>query len=307
MRKIKKYFIPHKENDYLPHFFRTRTLVVLVLILGGLSFFLARVSVFISRTDYLAAIYPKLLETLANESRQSASGEKILSVNQLLEEAARLKAEDMAKNGYFAHTSPDGKTPWYWLDKASYVFKYAGENLAINFTDSEETHKAWLASELHRANIMNEKFSEIGVGMAKGIYQGRPTVFVAEFFGTPADQPFPVEVKKRLEAAAPVTPPGELAVAIPEVGPKVLAETAAAEPLPKVSWWERILASPNTFTGQLYLGFAALTLILIGVAVLAEIRLHHISIWINGFILILAILLILFLNNYFYFVPSLIL
>ena len=307
MRKIKKYFIPHKENDYLPHFFRTGTLVVLVLILGGLSLFLARVSVFVSRTDYLAAIYPKLLETLANESRVGASGEKTLSINPLLEEAARFKAEDMAKNGYFAHTSPDGKTPWYWFDKANYVFKYAGENLAINFTDSEETHKAWLASELHRANIMNEKFSEIGVGMAKGTYQGRPTVFVVELFGTPADQPFPVEVKKRLEAAAPATPPEELAVAIPEVGPKVLAETATAEPLPKISWWERALASPRTFTDRLYLSLAALALILIGIAVLAEIRLHHVSIWIIGFILVLSILFILFLNNYFYFVPSMIL
>ena len=133
MRKIKKYFIPHKENDYLPHFFRTGTLIALVLILGVLFFFLTRVSIFLSQTDYLAAIYPKLLEALANESRQSSLVEKTLSVNTLLEEAARLKAEDMAKNGYFSHTSPDGKTPWHWLDRVGYAFKYAGENLAINF------------------------------------------------------------------------------------------------------------------------------------------------------------------------------
>jgi len=305
---LKKYFIPHKGNDYLPHFFRTGALIILVFVLGLFSFFLFRFSIFLSQTDYLAAIYPKLLETLANESRQSSRLEKTLSVNPLLEEAARLKAEDMVKNGYFSHNSPDGKTPWYWLDRTGYAFKYAGENLAVNFTDSEETHKAWLASESHRENIMNEKFSEIGVAVASGIYQGRPTTFVVEFFGTPADQVFSEQVKKRLNEAVFETPSKELAVEVPEVGAqKVLAQSSEADFAPSVSWRERVLASFYTFTDRLYLGLAVLVFILIGAAALVEIRLHHISIWINGFILILAILFMLFLNNYFHFAPTFIL
>jgi len=53
----------------------------------------------------------------------------------LLEQAAQLKANDMAEKGYFAHTSPDGKTPWEWLKDVSYPFLAAGENLAVNFLD----------------------------------------------------------------------------------------------------------------------------------------------------------------------------
>jgi uncharacterized protein YkwD len=45
-----------------------------------------------------------------------------------------MKANDMATLSYFAHTSPSGLTPWHWFAKANYVFSYAGENLAIDFS-----------------------------------------------------------------------------------------------------------------------------------------------------------------------------
>ena len=60
---------------------------------------------------------------------------------------------DMAEKSYFAHTSPEGLTPWYWITLAGYRFSLAGENLAIDFTESEDVENAWMNSPAHRASI----------------------------------------------------------------------------------------------------------------------------------------------------------
>jgi hypothetical protein len=94
----------------------------------------------------------------------------------------------MAANEYFAHYSPDGVSPWHWFNRAGYVYAHAGENLAIHFTDSTEVVEAWMKSPAHRANIVDSKYTEIGVGTAKGTYEGYDTVFVVQLFGTPGKQ-----------------------------------------------------------------------------------------------------------------------
>ena len=121
---------------------------------------------------------------LTNENREE-SHVGLLERSTVLDEAARQKAEHMAEGSYFAHNSPDGVTPWYWFDKVGYQYAYAGENLAVHFTDSGEVVKAWMDSPGHRANILSEDYREIGIGTAKGEYQGFPTVFVVQMFGTP--------------------------------------------------------------------------------------------------------------------------
>ena len=121
-----------------------------------------------------------------NQQRESLGlGE--LKVNEKLKEAAQAKANDMASKGYFAHYSPDGKTPWYWIDQVGYNYRAAGENLAVNFDYSKDVVNAWMNSPTHRANIVKAKYTDIGIGIAEGFYQGRPTVFVVQLFGTPKD------------------------------------------------------------------------------------------------------------------------
>lgn len=138
----------------------------------------------ISYKGFLANIASGVLIDLTNMDRASLSIDK-LTASPLLEEAANLKAKDMAEKGYFAHTSPEGITPWYWFSEVGYRFKYAGENLGVNFTDSNLLHQAWLDSVKHKKNILNENFTEIGVGTAEGIYKGRSAVFVVQMFGSP--------------------------------------------------------------------------------------------------------------------------
>ncbi len=225
-RILRKYFIPHEANEYQPHLLRRASIfrlsIVAVLLLIGTSF----QSVLLSRLDLTAAILPRVLVDFTNESREE-NGLAPLKINSLLEKAALLKAEDMAKNGYFSHTSPDGLTPWHWFGEAGYLFSAAGENLAVDFVDSGAVNKAWLNSPRHRANILGYKFTEIGIAAARGNYQGKETLFVVQMFGHPflpfvqtTADPLP-ELAKTVVETIPAKANGaeELRVAGEAVGP----------------------------------------------------------------------------------------
>ena len=101
---------------------------------------------FFALADYSAfasGITSENVIELVNKSRIK-EGLKALVENGKLSAAARDKANDMAKKDYFAHTSPSGATPWYWLKKNEYDYKYAGENLAINFESAEQQKEEWM-------------------------------------------------------------------------------------------------------------------------------------------------------------------
>ncbi len=134
--------------------------------------------------DLTASVIAADVAELTNENRTD-HGLPALSVDPLLTEAAQLKAEDMAKRSYYAHISPDGKSPLYWLNKVGYKYLNAGENLVIDRTTSEEAVDAWMDSPDHRENILRPQFTEIGIGVAEGKYDGVRTIFVVQEFGTP--------------------------------------------------------------------------------------------------------------------------
>src|SRR3989344_5239355 len=166
---IKKYIVPHEENNFRPHILRAVGVMVLLVLIVG-AFFGSQIHrLALTAGNFLANVLPAVLVDLANADR-GANRLASLSINPLLEEAARLKAEDMVSKGYFAHTSPEGITPWYWFSRAKYTFAYAGENLAINFNDSSAVNTAWMNSPSHRANILNGNFTEVGIAATKGVY-----------------------------------------------------------------------------------------------------------------------------------------
>lgn len=187
-RFFKKYFIPHTDNDFRPHILQ-RAALIGILLFVVVSFTASNLqSLFVISSDwFISTILPAVIIDLTNEERTdgSLSG---LTRSPLLDEAARLKAEDMAANEYFSHDSPEGVTPWYWFREVGYTYTYAGENLAVHFTDSGEVVDAWMDSPGHRRNILDEHYTEIGIGTAKGSYKGFPTVFVVQLFGQPVDQ-----------------------------------------------------------------------------------------------------------------------
>jgi len=184
-QKLKHFFIPCEENTYRPHFLERFSMgVMLFMVL--LTFAMANIQalLWMSSEWMTSAILPAVIVERTNVERGTETLQA-LSRNTLLDQAATLKAQDMAEKGYFAHYSPEGVSPWFWFEQAGYNYLHAGENLAVRFTDSREVVDAWMNSPTHRANIMNGSYTEIGIGTARGEYKGSPTVFVVQLFGTP--------------------------------------------------------------------------------------------------------------------------
>ena len=162
----------------------------IMAVLAVMTFFFANFQALLWQSSnwLVSTVLPAVVVDLTNQERL-ANNEVKLQRNATLDEAARLKAEHMVENEYFSHFSPDGVSPWYWFDEADYVYAHAGENLAIHFTDSSELVEAWMNSPAHRKNITNNLYTEIGVGTARGTYDGYETVYVVQLFGTPAVDP----------------------------------------------------------------------------------------------------------------------
>jgi len=117
-----------------------------------------------------------------------------LSLNSTLSQIAGLKGADMIANNYWAHTSPEGKTPWSFFTQGDYRYLYAGENLARDFSDSSSVVNAWMSSSTHRDNILSTRYQEIGIAIIHDTFQGQPTTLVVQMFGTPVSAALPDKV-----------------------------------------------------------------------------------------------------------------
>ncbi|MET9652495.1 CAP domain-containing protein [Streptomyces sp. NPDC006460] len=73
-------------------------------------------------------------------------------------------SQDMAARGFFDHTDPDGASPWVRAQKAG-IASMGGENIARGQVDAAAVMQSWMASDGHRANILNCDFKTIGVGV----------------------------------------------------------------------------------------------------------------------------------------------
>jgi len=189
MKRLRNIFIPHEDNNHSPTMLQ-KTAMMGMACLVLLSFVMSSLHTLLWQySDWLVGtILPAVVTDLTNTERHSYSAQPLVR-NTLLDEAARMKAEHMAAESYFSHYSPGGISPWFWFERVGYVYAHAGENLAVHFSDSAAVVDAWMKSPTHKANIVNHKYSEIGIGVARGRYEGFDTVFVVQLFGTPAQPP----------------------------------------------------------------------------------------------------------------------
>ena len=200
------HFVPHERNYHHPHVLKHRVLAgysILLVLLKVLAI-IAPIAL-PSSSLYSSAITPENIVNLTNQTRDNLDLPK-LAVNDLLTQAAAAKAQDMAANNYFAHISPSGLTPWSWMIQAGYKYKYAGENLAVHFTSAEGVQEGWLASPSHRANIVNQNYTEIGIGVVMGEFEGYPTTFVVQMFGTSSTATQPIAVVTVPPSTSTTTP-----------------------------------------------------------------------------------------------------
>jgi len=190
----------------------------------------------------VSTVLPATVVELTNDERLEVN-QAPLRRSATLDAAAQMKAAHMAENEYFSHYSPDGVSPWFWFDQSGYTYAHAGENLAIHFTDSTEVVDAWMRSPSHKKNIVSGIYTEIGVGTARGEFEGFETVYVVQLFGTPGAALVAPPVSQSVAIAqAPTPPPAPVVTEAPAVAaaatpaevPVVLVEPApvAAEPTP---------------------------------------------------------------------------
>lgn len=327
-KTFKKYFVPHPGNDHKPHILRERSVFAIVTIVVALFLISLAGTYIVKNIPSLASIQSAFLVDLANQDRAS-SGLKQLTINDNLAAAAQMKATDMSQKSYFAHTSPEGKTPWYWIDQAGYAYVYAGENLAVNFDESEDVENAWMNSPAHKANILNNHYTEIGIATAEGMYKGEKTTFVVQMFGSPKKSvvlegiqntitPKVAEAAEKTSAALPEkaaisvpvsgevvetpTPSHEetfMSFENPDATPEDLAQAEtgnADQHVTYTNWFERALVSPSRVVHDAYLALAALIVFSLILKIFIEIRLQHPKNIAYGVILLAIIVFFMYMN-----------
>lgn len=120
-----------------------------------------------------------------NQERQSLKL-PTLKWNNTLAKAASLKLDDMFAAQYFDHVSPQGLGPGDVAKKAGYEFVLVGENLALgDFNDDADLVEGWMNSPGHRANILHEGFTELGIAVARGEFEGKTVWLAVQSFGKP--------------------------------------------------------------------------------------------------------------------------
>ena len=230
---LENLFLPHPKTHKKAHLISPQALVVYILLFITLQFGIRGLS--LAKPDILGIssnVEVSELITLTNQARQSY-GLPALSENSALDQAAAAKAKNMFEENYWAHYSPSGKDPWGFITSAGYKFSYAGENLAKNFQTSSEVVNAWMASPKHRENILNNRYTDIGMAVARGTLNGQDTVLVVQEFGTPA------------EYVAKKTAPAEVA-ATSQTPPLPPGSASLNSPAPRAS----ITPSPATLAGN---------------------------------------------------------
>lgn len=183
---IKLAIVPHKRNQYRPHLTRRYGLAIILILVFGMQLgynFLKTGQVLGRESDITIT---SLFES-TNQERVN-SGAKKLSLNDKLNQAAYLKAQDMLNNQYWSHDSPNGTEPWKWFGDVGYNYNKAGENLAKNFSTTRGVMTAWLNSLEHKKNVLNPDYEDVGFAVASGYMNGEPISLVVALYGMPAEK-----------------------------------------------------------------------------------------------------------------------
>ena len=196
---------------------------------------------------YASEISVSEVIALSNQKRHD-NGLPGLTENSLLNQAAYAKGQDMLAKDYWAHVSPEGIQPWKFFTDSGYTYRYAGENLARDFSNAGSTVEAWMASTSHRDNLLSNKYQEIGVAVVEGDLNGVDTTIIVQLFGTKYAQTTPTTIVEEqpgpeqiaVSNVLPTVVPTLVTTAVPTSQPQpsqaiVPAEIADLTPTPLTS------------------------------------------------------------------------
>lgn len=106
----------------------------------------------------------------ATNLERERAGLPALRMNATLTAIARARVQDMAANDYFAHFGPEGQSAFALVADAGLRFSAIGENLARVRGDEtssvEFAIQNFMASSMHRGNVLNDRYAQVGIGVA---------------------------------------------------------------------------------------------------------------------------------------------
>lgn len=102
--------------------------------------------------------------------------------NAELSRVARFKSQDMIDKKYFSHESPTYGSPFVMMENFGLRFSAAGENIAYGQQTASSVMNSWMNSAGHKANILSQSFTHIGVGVAK---MANGTLYWTQMFMNP--------------------------------------------------------------------------------------------------------------------------
>jgi hypothetical protein len=111
-----------------------------------------------------ASAYEREVFDLVNKER-ALHGLSALEWCVELAEVARDHSTDMMYGEFFAHVTPDGRTPGDRVRAAGLSFTFVGENLGRGYRTPEAVVLAWMNSPGHRSLILHERPTLMGVGL----------------------------------------------------------------------------------------------------------------------------------------------
>ncbi|MBQ9849121.1 MAG: CAP domain-containing protein [Clostridia bacterium] len=91
------------------------------------------------------------------------------------------RSEEIAWSGVREHTRPDGRKCFTIFKEAGFETGTAGENLGYGFDYPEDVCQAWKESRTHYNNIMNKKFTKVGIGVAADPDKNGKLIFSLHF------------------------------------------------------------------------------------------------------------------------------
>lgn len=140
-----------------------------------------------TNTPAASVALPPLSESAAMlnvmNTRRGDAGSDPLAVNAILQREAQEHADDMARRGYFSHESPEGVTFQQRMSSSGYPSAMLAENIGLTSGQAAEVVSLWMDSEGHRTTVLDPRFTAVGVGVARGAYQGQQAAFVVAIFG----------------------------------------------------------------------------------------------------------------------------
>jgi len=215
IKRLVHLLLPHESNNQKAKLLHNSSLSLLILIFVGFQLLLNAIPRVAPRIlGYAANISADEVIRLTNEKRIQ-NGLAPLKQNSTLSAAAQAKGIDMLNKNYWAHTAPDGTQPWKFFVDFGYKYRYAGENLARDFSNASSAVDAWMASPSHRSNILSSKYKEIGIGIVEGDMDGVETTIIVQFFGTPLVDTLPIAPVAQTNVSTPTPMPQPLVLATP--------------------------------------------------------------------------------------------